>query len=41
MEVIRLPMLIDISERVLPEQVAGWVNTTILQNINIYFVQKL
>ena len=41
MQLIRLPKPIDIAERVLPELVADWMNTKIVQNIDISFVQKL
>jgi len=41
MHFIRLPKLIDIAERKLPELVADWMNTKSVQNINISFVQKL
>jgi hypothetical protein len=41
MQFIRLPKLIDIAERELPELVADWINMKSVQNINISFVQKL
>jgi len=41
MQFIRLLKAIDIAERVLPEQVADWMNTKSVQNIDISFVQKL
>jgi len=41
MQFIRLPKAIDIAERLLPELVADWMNTKIVQNIDISFVQKL
>jgi len=41
MQFIRLPKPIYIAERVLPEQVADWMNTKRVQNIDIRFVQKL
>jgi hypothetical protein len=37
----RLPKAIDITERVLPELVADWINTKSEQNTNISFVQML
>jgi len=41
MQVIRLPKVIDIAERVLPELAADWMNTKSVKNIDISFVQKL
>ena len=41
MQFIRLPKLIDIAERELPELVADWMNMKSVQNINISFVLKL
>jgi len=41
MQFIRLPKLIDIAERVLPEPVVDWMNTRSVQNITIPFIQKL
>ena len=41
MQFIRLPKLIDIAERELPELVAHRMNLQSVQNINIRFVQKL
>jgi hypothetical protein len=41
MQFIRLPKLIDIAERELPELVADWINMKSVQNINIGFAQKL
>jgi hypothetical protein len=41
MEFIRLPKLIDITERELPELVADCMNMKSVQNMNISFVQKL
>jgi len=41
MQIIRLPEVINIAERVLPELVADWMNTKSVQNIDISFVQKL
>jgi hypothetical protein len=41
MQFIRLPKLIDIAERELPELVANWMNMKSVENINISFVQKL
>jgi hypothetical protein len=41
MQFIRLPKLIDIAERELPELVADWVNMKSAQNINTNFVQNL
>jgi len=41
MQFIKLPMAIDIAERILPELVADWMNTKSGQNIDITFVQKL
>jgi len=41
MQFIRLPKLIEIAERELPELVADWMNMKSVQNINIRFVQKL
>jgi hypothetical protein len=41
MQFIRLPKLIDIAERELPELVADWMNMKSVQNINISYVQKL
>jgi len=35
LQFIRLPKLIDIAERVLPELVADWVDTESVQSINI------
>jgi len=40
MQFIRLPKLLDIAERELPELVADWMNMKSVQNINIYFVQQ-
>jgi len=39
MQFIRLPILIDIAERVLPELVADWVDTGSVQSINIVLQQ--
>jgi hypothetical protein len=41
MQFIRLPKLIDIAERELPELVADWMNMKSVQNMNISFIQKL
>jgi len=41
MKLIRLPKLVDIAERELPELVLDWMNTKSVQNINIRFVQML
>jgi len=41
MQFIRLPKLIDIAERILPELVADWVDTYSVQSINIIILQKL
>jgi len=40
MQFIRLPKVIYIAERVLPELVGDWMNTESVQNIDISFVQK-
>jgi hypothetical protein len=41
MQFIWLPKLIDIAERVLQELVADWVDTKIVQSINIVVLQQL
>jgi hypothetical protein len=41
MQFIRLPKGIHITERVLPELIADWMNTKSVQNIDISLVQKL
>jgi hypothetical protein len=41
MQFIRLPKLLDIVERELPEVVADWMNSKSEQNINICFIQTL
>jgi len=41
MQFIRLPKLINIAERELPELVADWMNTKSVQNINMSFSRKL
>jgi hypothetical protein len=41
MQFIRLPKLIEVAERELPELVADWMNMKSVQNINISFVQKV
>jgi len=41
MQFIRLPKVIDIAERVLPELVADWMDTKSVRNIDISFVQKV
>jgi len=41
MQFIRLPKVIHIAERVLPELVADWMNFKSVQNINISFIQNL
>jgi hypothetical protein len=41
MQLIRLPKLIDIAERELPELVADWMNMKTVQNISNSFGQKL
>jgi hypothetical protein len=40
MQFIRLLELIYLAERILPEQVADWITTKSVQNIDISFVQK-
>jgi len=41
MQFIRLPKVIDIAERVLPELVADWVDTESVQSINMIVLQQL
>jgi len=41
MQFIRLPELINIAEKELPELVEDWMNTKSVQNINISFVQMV
>jgi len=41
MQFNRLPKAMDITERVLPELVADWMNTKSVQNIDISFLRKL
>jgi len=41
MQFIRLPKPIDIAERVLPEQVADWVDTYIVQGVPVVVFQQL
>jgi len=41
MQFIRLPKPIDIAERVFPELVADWVDTSTVQNIDISVLQQL
>ena len=41
MQLIRLPKVIDIAKRVMPELVLDWMNAKRVQNINIRFIQKL
>jgi len=41
MQLISLPKVIEIAERVLPELVGDWMNTKSVQNIDISLVQKL
>jgi len=41
MQFIRLPKAIEIAKRVLPELVSDWMNTKILQIIDIEFIEKL
>ena len=41
MQIIRLPMTIDIAERVLQELAMDWMNTNSVQNIDTCFVQML
>ena len=41
MQFIRLPKPKDIAERVLPELVAGWVDTYSVQSINFIVLQQL
>jgi len=40
MQFIRLPKVIDIAKRVLPELVSDWMNSKSGQNIDSRFVQK-
>ena len=41
MQFIRLPKVIDIAERLLPELVADWMNTKSVQNFYISSILKL
>ena len=41
MKFFRLPKVIDIAERELPELVADWVDTKSVQSINIVVFQQL
>jgi len=41
MQFIRLPKMIDVPVRELPELVVDWMNMKSVQNINIGFIQNL